>query len=176
MKFLNQEDASNLLNEQKEKGFHVDSRLLEEVKKDGRYFIIDLKDKESFLSLIWQESDPGRLLTPRNQTRCLSDVGKRFIDNNYTFEKLSEPMGLSSTLHDPEWFRKCNNINDKFDFNHFGLLAIVPSTDGERQQSAHGTFYIYDGMHKSLVLTIKLLKEEIEYQNIQALLMIPRRK
>lgn len=176
MKKIDQKDAIKKLKDHQANGFHVDSRLLEEVKKDGDYFLIHLINKESFFSLIWQEIDYSRLLTPPGKPRCLFDVGNRFIKCDYSFEQLSEPMQLSANQHNHQWFKNCISINSDFDYKKFGLITIVPAKDCERTQSPKGTFYIYDGIHKSLVLAVKILRKEIDYQEIEALLMIPRRK
>ena len=55
------------------------------------------------------------------------------------------------------------------------MLAVVPALDSERKESPQGTFYIYDGAHKSLVLAHRLLTAQAVYQSIEALLLIPRR-
>ncbi|MCF8241356.1 MAG: hypothetical protein K9J16_08205 [Melioribacteraceae bacterium] len=175
MKSISQEILLNRLNNFKLGGHHIDSRLMDEVKNGGCFYIIELNDEESFLSLIWQEIDDTRLLTPKGETRRLLDVAERFIENKYSFEDLSKSIGMTSDKHKPEWFEKCIPINSDFKYDNFGLITIVPANDSERKQCPKGSFYIYDGIHKSLVLSTKLLKKEIGYQKIEALLLIPRR-
>lgn len=175
MRNVSQEDMLNQLKGLERKGFHIDSRLMKEVNNEGSFYIIDLEDEESFYSLIWQESDPARLLTPAGKSRRLKDVATRFIQNKYSFEQLSQSLGLPVDQHDPKWFKKCIPINAGFKYENFGLLAIVPANDGERKQCPNGSFYIYDGIHKSLVLSVKLFRKEIEYEKIEALLLLPRR-
>ena len=57
-----------------------------------------------------------------------------------------------------------------------GFISVVPANDKEREQTPSGSFYIYDGMHKSLVLAVKLLQKEIDYQKIELLYLLPRRQ
>lgn len=175
MKNVRQEDLIKRLIDFEQKGFHIDSRLMDEVKKGGYFYLIELPDKESFYSLIWQESDPARFLTPPGKSRCLLDVAQRFIENKYSFKQLSKSIGLPANQHNPKWFEKCIPIESDFHYEKFGLISIVSANDSERKQSPNGTFYIYDGIHKSLVLATKLVSKEIDYHKIEALLLIPRR-
>lgn len=175
MKSISQVDLINRLNNFKSSGNHIDSRLMNEVENGGCFYIIELNDEESFFSLIWQEINDSRLLTPKGESRRLLDVAERFIANKYSFEQLSKFTGMAPDQHNPEWFKKCIPINSDFKYANFGLITIVSANDGERKQCPKGSFYIYDGIHKSLVLATKLLKKEIDYQKIEALLLIPRR-
>jgi hypothetical protein len=172
-------DASvvqNVLAERQKAGYHVDNRLLTEVERsDGEQFLIRLEDEDSFLSLIWQESDPARLLTPPGQPRTLRDVARRMIERGYTFEALNRDLGRSRAEHHPEWFEPCVHINRSFDYAKFGWVAVVAANDGERSQSPRGTFYIFDGVHKTLVLAARLLRGETCYQAVEALYLVPRR-
>jgi hypothetical protein len=152
MKYISQAEALQVLGKRQRDGQHVDSRLLGEVKREGRLFLVRLEDEEAFLSLIWQESDPARLLTPYCQPRILRDVAQRLINGGYTFESLARDLGLSPNKHQPMWFERCVEIDKAFDFEQFGWVAVVAATDGEREQSPGGTFYLFDGIHKSLVL------------------------
>jgi len=155
-------------------GHHVDERLLKEI-EHGQLFLFRIEDEDTFLSLIWQESDPARLLTPNGQPRTLRDVAERLVRAGYTFESLAKCMGLPRNQHHPEWFDKCVRIEAGFDHNQFGWVAVVAANDGERMQSPRGSFYLFDGMHKTLVLTKRLLKKEAVFQPIEALYLVPRR-
>ncbi len=157
-------------------GNHVDPRLLAELSRPGDLFLITLDDVDSFLSLIWQESDPARLLTPRTEPRTLRDVVERLRKLGHSLERLRADLGLPRTEHHPEWFEPCARIDAAFDYERFGRLAVVPATDGERAQSLRGSFYVFDGMHKSLVLAKRLLADEVEFRPIEALLLVPRPK
>jgi hypothetical protein len=73
------------------------------------------------------------------------------------------------------WFSKCVEIDASFNYSAFGWLALTPCTPSEQQETPNGTYYIYDGVHKSLVLGRKLLTNELAYQPLEALLLKPRR-
>lgn len=155
-------------------GDHVDSRLLKELTSEGQLYLFRIDDEGTFLSLIWQESHPSRLLTPNGQPRTLRDVGERLI-RGYTFESLTKPLGLPPSQHDPKWFERCVRIDAAFDFNQFGCIAVVAANDKERKQSPSGSFYLFDGMHRTLVLAKRLLKKETTFQGIEVLYLVPRR-
>jgi hypothetical protein len=155
-------------------GYHVDSRLLHESKL-GHTYSITIEDQETFLSLIWQERDDSRLLTPHDQPRTLRDVAMRIIDGQHTFSSLACDLGRPRDQHRPDWFQKCIPIAESFSYDAFGPVALVPATDGERRQSPNGTFYIYDGIHKTLVLSTLLLNRTLSFRPLDAILLIPRR-
>jgi hypothetical protein len=175
MQRIDRDTARHRLELWRQAGHHVDSRLLREIDREGELFLLRLEDDACFLSLIWQESDPARLLTPGGTPRTLRDVVLRFRQAEYTFESLTQPRGLPREQHHPEWFRPCVEIDRGFDFDKFGWVALVAANDGERSQSPHGTFYLYDGTHKTLVLAKRLLAGETAYQPIDALYLVPRR-
>lgn len=155
-------------------GYNVDSRLLKEL-EHGSTFTITLEDTDSFLSLIWQEIDDSRLLTPRGKSRTLRDVAGRVVVGAHTFESLARDCGLPAQQHNPSWFQKCIPIANDFSYEAFGFVAIVPANDNEQKQSPNGSFYIFDGIHKTLVLSTLLIKQQIAYKPVQAVLLIPRR-
>jgi len=75
-----------------------------------------LDDEQSFLSLIWQEIDATRLLTPRGQPRTVGDVAGRMLEHSWTFSSLSQSVGLPPTQHLPSAFESFERINSVFDF------------------------------------------------------------
>jgi hypothetical protein len=156
-------------------GHHVDDRLIHAVKGPGTLFLFTLEDEQSFLSLIWQEIDPTRLLTPRGQPRTLGDVAGRMIDQSWTFSSLSRPMGLMPMYHAPVAFERFEALDAGFDISKFDFIAVVPANDSERRQSPSGTFYIYDGVHRALVLAHRVLSGQMEYHPVEVLLITPRR-
>lgn len=57
----------------------------------------------------------------------------------------------------------------------FDFVAVVPANDAEGYQSPGRTFYIYDGVHRTLVLSHRLLSKQSSYHPVKALLITPRR-
>lgn len=174
MRRISLAEAHHILSEHQERGHHVDSRLWEQLDR-GQLFLVTLMDQDAFLSLVWQCIDGVRLLAPEGKSRTLRDVATRMRVRSLTFEALSGDLGKNRTTHNPCWFQKCEPIDREFDFKKFGTVAITPTTDGERRDSPLGSFYIYDGCHKSLVLAEKLLSSKVPYHPVQAILLLPRR-
>lgn len=174
MKKITHEEAKRVLLQREKNGLKVDKRVLEEIDK-GDLYLISLEDEHSFLSLVWHARDDSRILTPEGEPRTLLDVARRVINNHYSFNDLSSNLGFNSEKHNPRWFDECKRIDDNFDITKFGWLALTPATENELRSSSKGTFYIYDGTHKSLVLAKRLLDKSIDFKPLECLLLIPRR-
>lgn len=156
-------------------GHHVDPRLIQAVKGPGNLFLFTMEDEKSFLSLIWQEINPTRLLTPGGQSRTLGDVAGRMIDNSWTFSSLCCPMGQMPMYHDPGLFESFRALDAGFDISKFDFIAVTPANESEKRQSPSGTYYIYDGVHRALVLAHRVMSGQLKYQPVEALLLTPRR-
>jgi hypothetical protein len=155
--------------------FHVDARVYEELEKDGSIFLIEIENQELFFSLIWHEIEASRLLTPPGKSRTLEDVGGRFSENGHTFSQLATNFGKLPTEHNPNWFSGLEEMDNNFDYDKFGYIILTSATSEESKQSPKGSFYIYDGSHKSLVLAKKLKNGEIAFRPIKCFLLLPRR-
>jgi hypothetical protein len=175
MRQVNSSEVLERLSAREALGHHVDPRLIQAVKAPGDLFLFTLEDEQSFLSLIWQEIDPTRLLTPRGQPRTLADVAGRMIANSWTFSSLCRPMGLELSYHDPAAFESFRTLDAGFDLSKFDFIAVTPANDSEKRQSPSGTYYIYDGVHRALVLAHRVMSGQSKYQPIEALLLTPRR-
>ena len=173
MNSIERTKAREILLERKTRGHHVDERVLGRIDTAKSMFSLSLDDADAFFSLIWQESDPARLLTPSGQPRTLRDVAERLVQK-YSFAQLCTTLGLPPTQHDPDWFRTCLTIEESFSYEALGVVSLLPSNDPEQRQSQTGTFYIFDGVHKTLVLATLLLRNLIPYQPVNALLFVPR--
>jgi hypothetical protein len=156
------------------RGHHVDERLIREVQAPGSLYTVSFEDQATFLSIIWQECDRTRILTPGG-SRTLMDVAGRMVDNSWTFSSLCNHMGFEPAWHDPAAFQKFEAISSSFDLDAFDFIAVTPATDSERQQSPRGTLYIFDGVHRSLVLAHRLMTNQSKYRAIEGLLLTPRR-
>ncbi len=167
-------EAMELMDATRAEQHHLDPKVDAALDAARELYQIHLQDDERFLSLIWPEAAGSRLLTPREEGRTLGDVAARLLANEWTFELLVGDMGLSAVEHEPEYFGKCRYIDDNFDYGRFGTLMLAPATDEEHEQSPGGTFFIIDGVHRCLALAKRLLAQEEDYQEVQALLMIPR--
>src|SRR5713226_3379394 len=148
-------------------GFHVDDRVLREIDQPGEMFLGNLATREEFLRLVWQSTDATRPLTPVGEARTLFDCASRLSKFGREFQPLVQ-AGF-------EWFRRCVDIDAAFDYGKVGLVALTPLNEQEKRETLAGNYYIYDGVHKSIVLAKRLLRGETEYEPVQVLLLTPRR-
>ncbi len=167
---MNKIDAASVratLESHQASGLHVDGRLWREVDQPGEMFLDILSTREEFLRLVWQSSDATRPLTPVGEPRTLSDCANRLSTFGWEFQALVE-AGF-------EWFRRCVDIDAAFDYGKMDLVTLTLLNDPERRETPAGNYYIYDGVHKSIVLAKRLLRRETEYEPVQVLLLTPRR-
>lgn len=149
-------------------GHHVDSRLMKEIEQPGVMSVATLADQAQFLRLIWQANDHTRVLTPHAAPRSLRDCAERIRTIGGSFQALVDAGHA--------WFETCVEIDSQFDYSALGWVVVTPATDGERRSTPGGTHYVYDGVHKSIVLAKKLLWGELEYEPVEVLLLEPRRR
>ena len=67
------------------------------------------------------------------------------------------------------WFKGCIDIEQGFDFNAFGWLAIQDATRRESEESPDGSYYVFDGVHRSIVLAKLLVEQRIDFEPIKCL-------
>lgn len=176
MKRISREEVMSRLAQHQAAGHNVDPRLPMEVQRPtGSLYLLRIEDEDAFLSLIWLDINEVALLS-RGRPRTVRDVARRVLRDFGSFAALAKPLGRPTIGHSPNWFEHCVKIDEAFDFAMLGLLAVVPANDHEQRQSQDGSLYIFDGMHRALVLGKKLLAKEIAFQPFDVLLLIPRRE
>jgi hypothetical protein len=164
---VNAEAMALTLGAHQERGLHVDRRLQHEIHRPGRLSMITLEAADEFFSLVWQAIPDTGAIAPAGQPRSIFDCGSRLASFSWSFRAL--------VMDGHQWFQKCIDIDEGFDSGKFGLIAITPLLADEQRVTPHGTYYVYDGVHKSIVLAKKLLRREMEYRPIEVLLLEPRR-
>ena len=167
---MNKTDATSvraILESHQASGLHVDERLWHEIDQPGEMFLGKLATKEEFLRLVWQSIAATRSLTPVGEPRTLFDCASRLFTFGWEFQPLFQ-VGF-------EWFRRCVDIDKAFDYGKLGPVALTPLNEQEKRETPAGNYYIYDGVHKSIVLAKRLLNRETEYEPVQVLLLTPRR-
>ena len=167
---MNKTDAASvraILERHEALGFHVDDRLWREIDQPGEMFLDLLGTKEEFFKLVWQSGDATRPLTPVGEPRTLFDCASRLPTFGGEFQTLVQ-AGF-------DWFRRCVDIDAAFDYGKVGLVALTILNEQEKRETPEGNYYIYDGVHKSIVLAKRLLRGQTEYKPAQVLLLKPRR-
>lgn len=172
MKHITKDEALTELCSRKGRGEHIDQRLEDAIRSCKALFLLALEDEGSFLSLIWQAHRHTRILTPPDQPRTLRDVVRRMGER--TFAEFCDQAVIPPCSYNPRWFDKCRDIDASFDPQRFGRLALVIPTCGELKGTPNGLLYVYDGVHKTLVLAKRLLSGQSKYWPVDALLILPR--
>lgn len=173
MKAIGKQEVLDLLASRQKSGDHIDSRLFEAIPLSQRLYLFELRDEESFFSLIWQARKGTRLLTPKGESRTLNEVAARMLTWQ-SFPRLASDLGLPEMEHCPSWFDRCVLVDSAFDYDRFGWISVVHPNDAERRESPSGSFYIYDGVHRSLVLAKRLRGRESQFKGVTLLLITPR--
>ena len=169
---MHQRDATSaevtaLLQAYRRAGMRVDDRVFREVLEPGKLFLGKLEKAEEFLSLVWQSIDGVRPLAPTGQPRSLRHCALRLSDFGWRFDRLVE-LGYT-------WFGYCAEIDLAFDLNKLGHIALTDLVPAEARETPNGTYYIYDGVHRSIVLAKKLITQQTSFKPINFLLLTPRR-
>jgi len=160
-------EVRSILERHKDAGFHVDSRLLEELERPGKLFVGVLSTSTELFRLVWQSIEAARPLVPVDEPRTLLDCATRLEPFGWSFEAL---VGQGYP-----WFEKCVRIDQSFDYSKLGCIAVTPLVEAEGNGNPRGSYYIYDGVHKSIVLAKRLLQRELEFRPVEVLLLTPRR-
>lgn len=161
------QEISKSLKALRERGLHVDQRLLREIDEPGELYLLRLPTQDDFLRLIWQSVQSTLSLAPPGQPRTLRACASRLDRFSWDFSSLTEQA--------PAWFRECVAIDRNFSYEAFGLLAIVEANAHELRETPDGTFYIFDGVHRSIVLAKRLLRGQTPYVPLDTLWLVPRR-
>jgi hypothetical protein len=175
MKQISQSEALGKIAARVDRGHHIDDRLIREVHAPGEIHLFAIQSQTDFLRLIWQASDSTRLLTPFGAPRTLGHVAARMVNNGWTFSSLCHLIGLPESVHNPRAFEKFKMIDEAFDSGEFGFLGLTPAVPSEQRESPTGTYYLYDGVHRSIVLAYRVLIGKSPYFPVECLLLSPRR-
>lgn len=167
MKEISRQEATNLLCRHRAAGFHLDDRVFREVERPGRLFLFSLESADELFRLVWQSTEEVRALAPVGSSRTVGDCAARLAGFRWRFEDLVDAGH--------QWFRRCLDIDRDFRHASFGYIAVTPVNEHEKRETPAGTHYIFDGVHKTIVLAKKLLRQEVDYVPVGAVLFTPRR-
>lgn len=133
----------------------------------------DAGDREAFLNLAWQEIDQTRSLTPASLPRTLRAVGARVYAEFGTFTELVN-RGSRAGL-DARWFGPCVAIERTgFQWEQFLMPWLVPAVPSEARHSPETTHYVWEGVHSTAVLALGLIRGEIAWRPVPAVLCSER--
>ncbi len=172
--FVKANEKAALLGDIAEQNYagNTDEPRLLAIKESRSFFQLRIPDEESFLALIWQDIPQSKILTPRGG-RTLQDVAQRMHNRGLSFRSLVDGQAQGDR-YNPSWFKSCVELESHFDYEQFRCLILVHPTDREREQNPGGSMYIYEGVHRSLVLAHLLLMQRIIYRPVEAIFLLPR--
>jgi hypothetical protein len=155
------------LERRQQSDLHVDDRLVQEVQRSEAMYLFTIPTEREYLRLVWQSIADTRPLTPVGSPRTLGHCVGRLQPYDWSFRRLAD--------EGHPWFVTCVAIDENFHYERFDWIALVMLNEHERNESPSGTYYIFDGVHKSIVLAKQVLRRELAYEPIEALLLTPRR-
>lgn len=99
-----------------------------------------------------------------------------FTKNPRTLREVSSRIARGSLRDIAQkypWYQKVIFIKGEFDYNKLDPIIAVPLNNSERDGSPGGSFYIHEGSHSSIALSLKLL-QDFPYHSVD-LVFIPNR-
>ncbi len=140
------------------------------------FYEFTIENPETLFNLIWHYRWSSAILTPGRwyggKLYTVKNVAKNLMENDYTFDGLVNRDYAGK--YEPGWFRSCAKIDKDFSWKSFNSLVVQLPTNVERIDCPNGNFRLIDGVHRSLVATVKLLKNEIEFEPIKTILIIQK--
>ena len=136
--------------------------VLDHIEQSSYIFMLHVGSEAFFLSLLFHDITPTRIITPHRKPRTLKEVVNRLLEQNITFEALSKNEIKGS--YQPEAFDSYVSLLDVFDDSKFNYISCCPMNDYEKKFSPKGTFYLIDGNHRSLVYAYLLLTHKLIFK------------
>ena len=167
LRTLDAAEVKSQLESQQSHGCRISDRLHKEVDSPGERILVKAPTANEFLTLLWQSDSNTRLLAPDRNPRTVRDCAKRLANFGWRFQNLVSESN--------NWFQRCADIDENFDYAKLGWIVLTPLIPNERRETPDATFYIFEGVHRSIVLAKRLLREEEKYKPLDFLLLCPRR-
>ena len=145
----------------------MDARLWGIINATESFRLITINKLDDYLNLIWQANSHTSVLTPGGEPRTLRDCVQRISSAGGSFQALVDD--------DHSWFKSCIRIEQNFVASSFGWLTIQDATEHEKRKSPGGQYYIYDGVHRSIVLAKLLMGNALDFEPVPCL-HVPRNK
>jgi hypothetical protein len=128
---------------------------------------------DDLMGLCWQDTRDVRILiTPPGISRSVGAVAHRFLERGLTWQSLI--TNAVEGEYSPAWFGPClQYANGQRDL-HAGELLLVPTTTDEHRDAGQAHWYVWDGIHRSLVAAVEHLAGRRAYRPLNAIVVRPR--
>jgi hypothetical protein len=145
-----------------------------------RFLSIYIEKEPDFWRLIWQSVDLTRFLTPVGKCRTLRCVVDRLKPYNVSLEELAQPKARCDITRNTDWFVPCMQLAQDFDWDRFESLGSIQQAIRvrapnpiERSECPDGTWYIKEGVHRTLVAAVLLDQKKISWRPFSVLRLEP---
>lgn len=126
-----------------------------------------IETREEFLNLIWISITDVRFLAPEGESRTLQSIVNRFETSKVTFEELASDSARPDLERSPNWFARCVEIANEFDWLRFGELELRCGNSQELAESPAGSWYIHGGNHRAIVAAVLVSRNMVPWQPIR---------
>jgi len=128
-----------------------------------------------FWKLCWQSVDIYRFLTPVGHCRNLRCVVDRLKKCGASLAQLADPYARQDLVRNTDWFRVCADMANDFDWarfrgsgSHDHPIRLRFVNQIERGECPRATWYVADGVHRTLVAGVLLDQKGIAWQPFTA--------
>lgn len=146
------------------------------VEKSVGFYELTIEDEATLFSLIYQSHPHNRILTPfkskKDHYYTVGEVADYMIQNKWTFEDFV--AGKIKGDYKTFFFNGMMPIYN--DYNHDLAHNVIVRPVGERTRyfCPHGTFYIEDGAHRTLVTVYLIKTGKIKFQPLRYFFIQPK--
>jgi hypothetical protein len=137
---------------------------------------VEIRREAEFWNLCWQSVPMYRFLTPVGRCRSLRCVVDRLKQLNVGLSELGDVSARMDLVRNVEWFQHCLDLARTFDWARFegSVLGADPIrlrivNQIERGECPGATWYIADGVHRTLAAAVLLDQQRIRWRPFTAM-------
>jgi hypothetical protein len=136
-----------------------------------------ISTEPEFWRLCWQSVPHYRFLTPVGQCRDLRCVVSRLRKLHVTLDELADDRARPDLSRYVEWFSSCARIAKAFDWDKFegssggDMVRLRPINMIEGGECRESTWYIAEGVHRTLVAGVLLDQGRIQWRPFKVVLV-----
>ena len=138
--------------------------------------VIHIEREADFWKLCWQSVDIYRFLTPVGLCRNLRCVVDRMKTLDVSLAELADPHARQDLARNAAWFEVCVAIAANFNWARFQgsgsageAIRLRFVNHVERGECPGATWYIADGVHRTLVAAVLLDQGVIQWRPVNAI-------
>lgn len=173
MKVVSKEDVIKTLGDT---GNLDNPGVLPVIQKSVGFYELTIEDETTLFSLIYQSHPHNRILTPfrskKDHFYTVGEVADLMIQNKWTFEAFV--AGNIQGDYKPFFFEGMMPIYRNYNHDLAHHVIVRPVGERTRYFCPHGTFYIEDGAHRTLVTTYLIKTGRIPFRPLKYFFIQPK--